>query len=193
MNPPETPEVASAESSSKKTGLLDTVRFILISLALVLGFRYFVAQPFIVSGDSMIPTFQDGDYLVVDEISYRFEKPSRGDVIILRYPVDPSKFFIKRIIGLPGETLSFNGSEITVTTTEGKKITLIESYVKNERSDFITVTLKDDEYYVLGDNRAASSDSRRWGPLPAGDIVGRPVIRLLPVSRISWTPGSANP
>lgn len=192
MDSHETSETKEAEIPRKKSGILDTVRFILISLVLVLGFRYFVAQPFIVSGDSMVPTFKNGEYLIVDELSYRFEKPSRGDVIIMRYPLDPSKYFIKRIIGLPGETLNFEGEKITVTTIEKKLMVLSEPYIQNPRSDSITVTLSDNQYYVLGDNRGASSDSRRWGPLPAGNIIGRPLLRLIPISRLSWIPGRQN-
>lgn len=183
-NPPENIQ------APKKSGILETVRFILISLILVLGFRYFIAQPFIVSGDSMVPTFENGDYLVVDEISYRFGDPKRSDVIIMRYPLDPKKYFIKRIIGLPGETVVIEGTMVTITTAGGEKIVLSEPYVTNKKSDHITVKLKDTEYYVLGDNRAASSDSRRWGPLPQSNIIGKPIIRLLPLSEISWAPGA---
>src|SRR3989344_1865574 len=175
--------------NQKKGGILETLRFIVLSLIIVFGIRYFVAQPFIVSGDSMVPTFNNGEYLIVDELSYRFEKPSRGDVIIMRYPLDPNKFFIKRIIGLPGETLNLEGEKIIVTTTEGASIVLDEPYVQNQRSDSITVTLSDTQYYVLGDNRGASSDSRRWGPLPAANIIGRPLLRLIPLSRMAWIPG----
>jgi len=178
--------------NQKKGGVLETLRFIVISLVLVFGIRYFIAQPFIVSGESMVPTFENGEYLIVDELSYRFEQPSRGDVIIMRYPLDTKKYFIKRIIGLPGETLSFEGTKITVTPANGENpIVLSEPYLQNEKNDYIDVTLSDHEYYVLGDNRPASSDSRRWGPLPEGDIIGRPLVRLFPLNRISWLPGEA--
>src|SRR3989338_784001 len=189
MEPQEIPETKDGKTPQKKNSFWDTVRFVLISLVLVLGFRYFVAQPFIVSGDSMVPTFNNGEYLIVDELSYLFEKPSRGDVIIMRYPLDPNKFFIKRIIGLPGETLNLEGEKIIVTTTEGASIVLDKPYVQNQRSDSITVTLSDTQYYVLGDNRGASSDSSRWGPLPAANIIGRPLLRLIPLSRMAWIPG----
>jgi len=183
----------AGQPRKKRGAFWDTVRFIVISLAIVIAFRYFIAQPFVVSGDSMVPTFKNGEYLIVDELSYRFEKPQRGDVIILRYPLDPKEFFIKRIIGLPGEVLTFHGQTITVTTADGTDITLDEPYIGSVSDDNLTVALQPDEYYVLGDNRAESSDSRRWGALPASDIVGRPLIRLLPVTRISWLPGADNP
>lgn len=180
----------SLQPEKKKESLFETIRFIVISLVLVFGFRYFIAQPFIVSGDSMVPTFHDGEYLIVDELTYRFEKPKRYDVIIMRYPLEPKKFFIKRIVGLPGETLEFAGATINITAPDKKKIEVSEPYVKNQGLDFITITLDANEYFVLGDNRASSSDSRRWGPLPAANIVGRPVVRLLPMTKISWWPGT---
>ncbi|OHA17789.1 MAG: signal peptidase I [Candidatus Taylorbacteria bacterium RIFCSPHIGHO2_01_FULL_46_22b] len=170
----------------------ETVRFVAISIIIVFAFRTFVAQPFIVSGESMVPTFLDGEYLIVDEVSYRFKEPKRDDVIIMRYPLDTKTFFIKRIIGLPGETLEFNGSAITITPQNGDNpINLAEPYVVHAGNDFFSVTLGSDEYFVLGDNRSASSDSRRWGALPAKNIVGRPFVRLFPFSTFSWFPGTA--
>lgn len=178
-------------SSQKKNSVAETVRFIVISLLVVFLIRHFIAQPFIVSGDSMVPTFQNGQYLIVDQLSYRFREPTRGDVIIMRYPLDPSKFFIKRIVGLPGETLQFDGTIITITPAGGRApMVLNEPFIKNQNDEYLTVTLSNDEYYVLGDNRAASSDSRRWGPLPAKNIIGTPIVRLFPLGDIGWKPGS---
>jgi len=183
--PPATPA-----TPKKKSELLDTIRFVVIAVAIVFVIRTFVAQPFIVSGDSMVPTFHNGEYLIVDELSYRFSEPARNDVIILHYPLEPQKYFIKRIIGLPGETLRFEGSRIRVTPVDGSEpFVLDEPFVQNTSTDNLTVTLNEGEYYVLGDNRSASSDSRRWGPLPRADIVGKPIVRLLPVTRIDWRPG----
>src|SRR3989338_2103666 len=102
-------EIPMQDVGKKKNGIWETIRFIAISLLVVFAIRYFVAQPFIVSGDSMVPTFENGEYLIVDELSYRFSEPKRGDVIIMHYPLDTQKSFIKRIVGLPGETLAFNG------------------------------------------------------------------------------------
>ena len=182
-----TPQVSAEE---KKGGIWDTIRFIVISLVIVFGIRMFIAQPFIVSGESMVPTFENGEYLIVDQLSYRFEKPARGDVIIMRYPLDTRKFFIKRIIGLPGETVSITGDKITITPAGGgSNITLDEAYIKNIGNDSMTITLDDSHYFVMGDNRPASSDSRRWGPLPSSDIVGRPLLRLYPLNHISYLPG----
>jgi signal peptidase I len=146
-----------AEKSEKS----ELLPFIIGTLAIVLPIRLFIAQPFIVQGASMVPSFQNGDYLIVDEISYRFKEPERGDVIIFKYPKDTSKYFIKRVEGLPGETIG-------------------------------NTTLGEDQYYVLGDNRGASSDSRIWGPVPRKNIIGRPFARLLPLEEASLFPGEGD-
>lgn len=174
-----------------KAFLKETFQFALIALFIVLPIRYFVAQPFIVSGESMIPTFQNGNYLIVDEISYRFSKPERGDVIILKYPLDPKKYFIKRIIGLPGETVEIDGNQVTIKNETGTKV-LEETYIEFEGNNSITKTLGAGEYYVLGDNRAGSADSRVWGILPEKNIVGKALVRLFPLDEIELYPGAAD-
>ena len=190
MQPSGAPETPGAVER-KKGGFGETVRFIIVSLVIVFGVRYFIAQPFIVSGESMVPTFENGEYLIVDELSYRFREPARDDVIIMRYPLDPKKYFIKRIVGLPGETLAFDGTQITVTSANDKNpIVLDEPFIQNQKDTYLTVLLKENEYFVLGDNRPASSDSRVWGPLPRKDIIGSPIVRLFPLTRIDWRPGA---
>jgi len=147
---------------SKKESIWDLVRFTIIAILIVAPIRMFIAQPFIVNGKSMDPTFKNGDYLIVDEISYRFSEPKKDDVIVFRFPSNTSRFLIKRIAGLPGETIE----------VEGK-----------------TYTLGDDEYFVLGDNRPVSSDSRTWGSLDSEFIIGRAFLRLWPFNTISVLPG----
>ncbi len=176
----------------KEHFLKDIVTFTLIALAIVIPIRMYVAQPFIVNGASMDPTFVSGEYLIVDQLTYHFEKPKRQDVIILRYPSNPKTFFIKRIIGLPGETLSARNSVITAINKEHPAgITVNDSYVKNpySKSDTFNITLGPTEYFVMGDNRGESSDSRVWGPLEEKFIVGRPLLTLYPISKISFLPG----
>jgi len=188
----QTNEMPSPEIKSGRGFVREVIEFSLIALLIVVPIRFFVAQPFIVSGASMEPTFDGGEYLIVDQISHYFEEPYRGEVIIFKYPIDQSKFFIKRIIGLPGETISIRGSAITITTADqSETFTLSEPYLETSRvgADFITVVLDEDEYFVLGDNRRASSDSRIWGALPKDLIVGRAFLRLLPPSRIDYLPG----
>lgn len=173
--------------------LLELFKFAFIAVVIVLPIRIFIAQPFIVSGASMEPTFTHGEYLIVDELSYRFSEPSRGDVIIFRFPQDPSKFFIKRIVGLPGEEVSMQEGDVTITKTgSSDSLTLSEPYIAKATRDHFDITLDDNEYFVLGDNRPASSDSRVWGPLDGELIVGRALLRLLPVARADVLPGGYN-
>src|SRR3990167_5681468 len=149
----------------------ELLKFALFAVIIVVPVRLFVAQPFIVSGASMDPTFDNGQYLIVDELTYRFDEPNRGDVIIFKFPKDPSQYFIKRVIGLPNETLRITSEAVTVSTADGSSLTLEEDYVVNEgNGGNVVVTLKDNEYFVMGDNRPESSDSRLWGVLPRENI-----------------------
>ncbi len=176
---------------SSENFFTELLKFVLIAAAIVFPIRLFIAQPFIVSGASMDPTFHNGQYLIVDELSYRLEAPARGDVIIFRYPKNPKEFFIKRIIGLPGETVMINGNEIAITKTDGSTLTMTEPYVVNKGNGSTrSLVLASDEYFVLGDNRPESSDSRVWGALPRENIIGKAFIRLLPFNTLSIFPGS---
>jgi signal peptidase I len=172
--------------------VVEIFKFAILALVIVLPFRFFVAQPFIVSGASMAPTFETGQYLIVDQLTYRFEPPKRGDVIVFRFPNDPSKFFIKRIIGLPGEVVQLaNGATTIIDPTTKASETIEEPYVKTDLTDdHLSITLSSSEYFVMGDNRSQSSDSRVWGPVPRDNIVGRAFLRLLPPSSMSLFPGS---
>jgi signal peptidase I len=138
----------------------------------------------------MVPTFENGNYLIVDKISYKFKEPTRADVIVFRYPNDKTKFFIKRIIGLPGETIDINGSIVTIVNKMNPDgFILDQSYIKNQAENKIHLTLKGDEYFVMGDNRSGSSDSRYWGPLKKDLITGKAFLRLLPINNIDIWPG----
>lgn len=166
----------------------ETVKIIIISLVIILPIRYYLVQPFFVKGASMEDDFHDGDYLLIDEINYRFNEPKRGDVIVFRYPENPSQFFIKRIIGLPGETIVIKNDEITIHNSDFPEgFNLNENYLSldQETIGFFSENLDDDEYYVLGDNRLQSSDSRRWGSLEKRFITGRAFFRLWPFTRIT--------
>ncbi len=177
---------------SWKHEVIEVLKYVSLALIIVIPVRLFVAQPFIVSGESMYPTFHNSDYLIVDEMTYHLRAPERGEVIVFRYPNDPSRFFIKRIIGLPGETIVLKGATLTIKNTEHPDgFVLKEPYVASRPPlGNKTITLPADQYFVMGDNRPASSDSRIWGPLPADLIVGRAFLRLLPVRDISAFPGS---
>ncbi|OGZ56218.1 MAG: signal peptidase I [Candidatus Ryanbacteria bacterium RIFCSPLOWO2_02_FULL_45_11c] len=162
-------------------------KIVFISLAIVLPIRFFVAQPFIVNGASMEPTFHDGEYLIVDELSYFLRSPKRGEVIVFRYPKDPSQFFIKRIIGLPGETIIVENGTVAIqneaypngAVLEETYLPLLLETAPNGRTE-----LGAGEYFVLGDNRRQSSDSRQWGILDDSFLVGRTLLRLWPVADV---------
>ena len=180
-------------SDTGKGLLKDLFTLALLIVVVVIPIRVFVVSPFVVDGESMHPTFENLDYLIVDELLYDFKAPARGDVIVFRYPGNPSIFYIKRIIGLPGETLSINHGVVTVTKTDGEQLTLAEPYIVNEDATYTKkVSLNPGEYFVMGDNRPNSSDSRVWGPLPKKDIIGRVDLRLLPVKQSGFFPGTAS-
>jgi signal peptidase I len=174
----------------KKTLLFvwEFVKIALVAAIIILPVRYFLFQPFIVKGDSMIPNLQSGNYLIVDEISYRLSQPHRGDIVVLKYPLDTTQRFIKRIIGLPGETVHVSGGKVAITQVDGKQIVLHETYLPASLATDgdVNVTLGANNYFVLGDNRQFSYDSRRWGVLPKEDIIGRAVFRILPLPEMTY-------
>lgn len=168
---------------------IESIKIVILSLIVIAGIRMFIMQPFFVSGKSMEPNFHDGDYLIVDEISYRIGDPKRGDVIIFRYPNDPSEYYIKRIVGLPGEKIGINENEIKIYNVENPEGFELSEQLYIPENTITTGTytreLKNDEYYVLGDNRIASADSRVWGVLEEHFIVGRAWIRAWPFDNLS--------
>jgi len=169
----------------------DLIRFAAIALAIVIPIRLWIAQPFVVSGESMFPTFNDKEYLIVDEISYILGEPERGDVVIFRYPNDTSRFFIKRIIALPNEKIIMKNGVVTIFNDENPDgFVLDEPYIKEEWSTNLNETMGSDEYFVMGDNRNRSSDSRMWGNLSRKFMVGRAYLRLIPIKNLSYLPGS---
>lgn len=191
-------EVASGEvdkeSFLKRAGheSWEIVKVLMISLAIVLPIRYFVAQPFIVRGASMEPNFEDREYLIIDELSYYFREPRRGDVVVFRYPKDPQQFFIKRVIGLPGERVVIkNGRVHIISSLHPEGLLIKEEYlVPPNRPTYPEkeVTVPPDQIFVLGDNRDFSSDSRVWGFLPKTLIVGRALFRAWPLDRFGVIP-----
>lgn len=173
-------------------GLLKDLFIIaLLIVVVVIPIRVFVISPFIVEGASMHPTFENLDYLVVNEFIYYFLAPARGDVIVFRYPNNPSAFYIKRIIGLPGDSISIDRGVVNITTAKGETFALNEPYKVNEDTTYTKdIVISDSEYFVMGDNRPNSSDSRLWGTLPKKNIVGRVDVRLLPIAHASLFPGA---
>lgn len=196
LNSPKLETVVENPIIKKENFFKEIFKFALFAAIIVLPIRLFIAQPFIVSGPSMDPTFANGQYLIVDQISYRFENPKRGDVIIFRYPYDTKKFYIKRIIGLPSETVDIQNGRVAITEKDGTRSLITEeSYINPipDNGNHIPILLKDDEYFVMGDNRTRSSDSRIWGAVKSALIVGKPFLRLFPVMKVGIVPGSGTP
>jgi len=172
--------------------LIEVGQIVAISVAIIIPVRVFLIQPFLVQGASMEPTFYDREYLIIDELSYRFHEPERGDVVVFRYPRDPSQHFIKRVIGIPGETVEVTDGKVIIYNDENPVgIEIKEDYIASlATAGKRRVELNPEEYFVMGDNRDFSLDSRTFGPIGNGNIVGRVWFRGFPLSRIT---GFQNP
>ena len=167
--------------------ILEVLQIIIISAAIVVPIRYFLVQPFNVKGASMEPNFHNNEYLIIDEISFRVRNPERGEIVVFRYPKDPSQYFIKRVIGLPGETIDITDGIVRIENVEYPNgFILNESYLSGDATEGRKkVTLGVDEYFVMGDNRDESMDSRVFGPVTKKELIGRVWIRGLPISQFS--------
>ncbi len=170
--------------------LAEIVKVFFLALLIIAPIRIFLFQPFFVQGASMEPNFEDGEYLIVNELGYKitdiefddikffsvksFKDLKRGDVIVFRYPKNPKQYFIKRVIALPGEKIEIRNGQVIISQKGSNPIVLDESeyLAENEKtSGELTMVLKDDEYFVMGDNRSFSSDSRSWGPVTKKNII----------------------
>lgn len=169
----------------------ELIQFLLIAAIIVIPIRMFVAQPFIVKGTSMVPSFQNGDYLIIDEISYRLTDPKRGEVIVLKNKDGAPNFLIKRIIGLPGERIYSEGNQIFIENDD-EILELAEPYVDDREFGLFDKQLGEDQYYVMGDNRSDSLDSRSWGSLDRENIKGRTLLRLFPLNKVAAMPERFN-
>jgi len=162
-------------------------KVVVISVAIIVPVRYFLIKPFYVKGASMEPNFYNHEYLIINEISYRFNRPERGDAVVFKYPFDPTQYFIKRIIGLPGETIKISDGKIYISVFgQDEEEILEENYLLPAMKTLgeVKATLAEDEYYILGDNRVASLDSRAFGPIKRDHIVGKTFLRGWPLNRI---------
>ena len=187
-------EIVDKNKASGSWGgeLWEILKVLLISVAIVLPIRYYIAQPFIVRGASMEPNFENSEYLIIDEASYYFYEPKRGEVVVFRYPRDPKQFFIKRIVGLPGEKIEVRKGKLVIyNSSYPEGFTLDEKYLyppdRLTHPD-VQTNLSESEYFVLGDNRDFSSDSRVWGALDRKFIVGRAFFRVWPFDELGLVP-----
>lgn len=170
------PAVAHRTVGSQRLYLLLAYGFELLKgllLVILLGilFQLFVVTVFHISGESMLPSFADGQFIVVDKLSYLIHAPARGDVVVIQFPGDPDhRRFIKRVIGLPGEKVEVSGGRVTVDDR-----LLQEPYLPaglQSAPDGVKV-LRSDEFFVMGDNRPNSNDSRFFGPVPRDKFIGK--------------------
>lgn len=165
----------------------EIAKIVIIAMLIVVPIRYFVFQPFFVRGQSMEPNFHNGDYLIVDELSYQFRAPQRGEVIVFKYPNNPTQRYIKRIVGLPGETVVIQDNQILIYQDGASQLLDESSYLAEflQTPGDVEFFLDENEYFVLGDNRSLSSDSRRWGALSEEGIVGRVFLRAWPFAALA--------
>ncbi len=178
---------------SRLKQFIDNALYIITAIVLALLVQQFLIRPFVVNGESMSPTLETGDYLIIDEVSYKLHDPARGDVVVFKAPPEPTKFYIKRIVGLPGDTVTISGSTVTITNAEHPKgFVLKEAFITHPAQNTISEKVPEGQYFVMGDNRAGSYDSRSWGFLPQTNLRGRALLRLLPLKEINYLPGKVN-
>jgi signal peptidase I len=164
----------------------EVVEVVLVAVITVFLIRTYLMQPFLVSGASMEPNFGSGNYLIIDEVTYQFREPKRGEVIVFRYPDNPSTYYIKRIIGLPGEAVEIRKGSVYIFNNEHPEgFVLEEAYLPPglKTPGTTKAELSSGEYFVLGDNRNYSYDSRSWGSLPKENVIGIARLRLLPITK----------
>lgn len=202
LPPTQSPVEPEEEYLSTGSLLLEMVKILVLAAIVIIPIRTFLFQPFFVQGSSMEPNFDDGEYLVISEFGYKhtripvanvtvdpFRELSRQEPVVFRFPRDPSQFFIKRIIGLPGESVEVRGGKVYIYNQVHP-----DGYVLDESnylalavktSDLAKTKVADDEYFVMGDNRAFSYDSRAFGPIKRTAVIGRVLLRAWPVSEMT--------
>lgn len=168
--------------SGKGNAFYETLRTVVLVLLTAFIIRVFIMQPFLVQGASMEPTLTNSEYLIVEKVAYKFRQPERGEIVVFRAPVNWTENYIKRVIALPGETIKIEDSKIFINNKVLEESYIESSGVSFDNPDYsLELTLGEDEYFVIGDNRNHSSDSRSWGPLPRQNIIGRAFIAIFPL------------
>ncbi|HCP08587.1 MAG TPA: signal peptidase I [Candidatus Moranbacteria bacterium] len=185
--------------------IVEVVKVFLLAFLIIFPIRVFLFQPFFVQGASMEPTFENNEYLIINELGYKktearfggktfftvnpFKEIDRQEVIVFRYPKNPDQFFIKRIVGLPGEKIQIKDNTVTIFNEENPNGFVLDEReylsMKEVTNGDTAVNLKSGEYYVLGDNRLHSSDSRSWGPITEDEVIGKVLLRAWPLNKIT--------
>lgn len=181
--------------------ILEIIKVFFLAFIIIVPIRVFLFQPFFVQGASMEPNFENNQYLIINELGYKqtdidnlftihpFKEVQRQTVIVFRYPKNPSQFFIKRVIGLPGEKVQIKDGRVTIFNSANPNGLVLDerAYLSASvmTSGDMTINLKDNEYFVMGDNRQYSSDSRSWGPVPEADVIGKVFLRAWPLDQIN--------
>lgn len=167
--------------------LLEIFETLVVFGAIFAALYLFVAQFHKVSGNSMVPTFESGDYLITEKVTYRFSMPQKGDIIVLKNPRDESEDFIKRIVAIPGDTIKIVNDQVFVNDNPLKE-EYLPAGTSTQAGSFLIegspVKTGPNQYFVLGDNRDHSSDSREWGSITKEEIVGRALFRYWPPQSI---------
>lgn len=174
--------------STKAEYVGEFLKIFITAAAIILPIRLFLVQPFYVKGASMEPNFYENEYLIIDKITPIFRQYQRGEVIVFRYPKSDNRFLIKRVIGLPGESIDIRNQQIRITNKQYPNGLILdeETYNPRELRDVpVSFTLTNNEFFVLGDNRPVSLDSESFGPITKDQIVGRVFFRGLPISRVT--------
>lgn len=191
LQPQTVPPVPPTPSRFKPVGefLWELIKVVAMAGVTIGLIRYFLFKPFYVKGASMEPNFFNHEYLLIDELSYRMRTPERGEVIVFRYPLDRSQYFLKRIIGLPGDKVKISEGHVYIyNTAHPEGIQVDEAYLPKDlltAGDIPTIEVDADHYFVMGDNRPNSYDSRRFGTIAKSDIVGRAWVRGWPFDRVA--------
>lgn len=174
------------QKKQNKEEVIDFLKTVIVSAGIMLFIRFFIIQPFVVKGSSMEPNFYEKDYLIVDEITYRFKEPQRGDIVVFKYKDENNKseYLIKRIVGLPGDTVIVKDGNVFINNSLGELI-LEEPYLPIDRETMgnLSEEIKENNYFVLGDNRAVSLDSRYFGQINKDSIVGKVLLRGFPFNK----------